>query len=372
MTKILDRYVAKNFLWGYFIAFMVLMGMRIVIDLFVNLDEFAEHADLGTADVLFNIFRFYGYQSAMYFRDFAGMITVVAAVFSLAKMTRNNELIAVMASGVSLKRVITPIIILAVLLSGIAVLDQELVIPRIADKLVRTHDELPGQESYPIWFMEDEKNSLFCTSHYREKTETMEPVTIIVRGQETPTRWQTMGKIQADKAVYDPQRKGWELINGEYFEINRNTEKDAIVQKPLPVAFYKSDVTPEDIPQRRKQTYKSLLSFNQLSMLEKQRKRIKDLAELYSQKHFHITDPLINIIMLLIALPVLVCRDPKAMKTSIGLSFVLTTLCFIVTFVCKMMATEVVFNQVRPELWAWAPVFIFAPIVVIELDSMKT
>ena len=50
--KILDRYVVKNFLIGYAIAFCVLLGLRIIIDLFVNLDEFAENADdLGTLAV---------------------------------------------------------------------------------------------------------------------------------------------------------------------------------------------------------------------------------------------------------------------------------------------------------------------------------
>jgi hypothetical protein len=37
-----------------------------------------------------------------------------------------------------------------------------------------------------------------------------------------------------------------------------------------------------------------------------------------------------------------------------------------------MAATEVFFNQVRPEMWAWLPVFIFFPIAAMELDSMKT
>ena len=46
--KILDKYVAKNFLIGYAIAFAVLIGMRITIDLFANLDEFTEHANLNT------------------------------------------------------------------------------------------------------------------------------------------------------------------------------------------------------------------------------------------------------------------------------------------------------------------------------------
>ena len=48
------------------------------------------------------------------------MITVVAAAFSLGKMVRYNELTAIMASGVSLKSVITPIVVLSIALSGFA------------------------------------------------------------------------------------------------------------------------------------------------------------------------------------------------------------------------------------------------------------
>ena len=95
--RILDRYIAKNFLTGYMIAFLVLVGLRIVIDLFINLDEFTEN-DANTAwMVIKNMLDYYGTQSFLYFRDFAGMITVVAAAFSLGKLIRNNELVAIMA-----------------------------------------------------------------------------------------------------------------------------------------------------------------------------------------------------------------------------------------------------------------------------------
>ena len=96
------------------------------------------------------------------------------------------------------------------------------------------------------------------------------------------------------------------------------------------------------------------------------------MAQLSSQKHFHITDPLINLVMLMISLPILVCRDPKSVKSAVMISFALTGACFIFTFVCKILATEMIFDRVMPELWAWLPVFIFLPIAFIELDSMKT
>ena len=371
--KILDKYIAKNFVVGYLITFCVLMGLFIVVDLFINLDEFAESSDLGTLAVLNKVRMYYGAQSVLWFRDLAGIITVVAATFSLARLTTNNELVAVLASGVSLKRVMAPIIFLAILLTGLLVLDQEYAIPKLANQLVRAHDAMGEDEAYEVWFMSDSAGSLFCTDRYDEKTQTMRRPTIILRKSPGGLIYEATGKIEADSATYDSELKGWDLVNGSLRKIVRGDTEAGIILKPEPVDFYPTDLTPQDIPLRRQENYKSLLSFRQLlDLTRKKGTPVKDQAELCLQQHSRITKPIINLVMLLVALPVLVCRDPKMMKSAIMTSFGITAACFVVTFVCDMMATEVFLDQVRPELWAWAPVFIFLPIAVIEIDSMKT
>jgi len=371
--KILDRYIARNFIVGYLIVLVVLMGLCIVIDLFINLDEFAEHSDLGTWKVLSNMATYYGAQSALYFRYLAGFITVIAALFSLGRMIWANELIAVMASGTSLKRIVAPVVLLSILFTGLLVVDQELIIPPLANQLVRPHDALPGEQIYDVWFMSDGNGSLINTKNFDEKTLTMQKPTIIIRKPIPDSiRWHVIGEIKADSATYNRQKGRWELENGIFRKIVKQDEQLALNQQPEPVPFYQSDVTPEDIPVRRQEDYKSLLSSAQLARLAKKGTRVKDLAELYSQKHFRITDPVINMVMLMVALPILVCRDPKAMKSAILISFAVTIACFVVTFACRMVATEVIFNQVRPELWPWVPVFVFLPVAFIEFDSMKT
>jgi len=364
--KILDRYVAKNFLIGYGIAFCVLLGLRIIIDLFVNLDEFAEHSDLGTLVVIKNILFFYGLNSTVYFRDFAGMITVVAAAFSLGRMVRTGELVAVVASGVSLKRVIAPIIVLAIMLTGLLIVDQELIIPSLADKLVRSQDDLPGREVYDVRFISDSKGSLICTRKFDVKTATLYRPTIITRRLKTGSLiWDVTGRIDAQSAVYNAKTKRWDLVGG----IFTPKQSTGDVQ---PMAFYESDITPKDIPIRLQAENKTLLSSRQLASLAKQNTKVKDLAQLYSQKHFRITDPIINMIMLMVCLPILVRRDRRAMKSAVMLSFAVTGVCMITNFVCRLLAAEIVCGVVMPEIWAWVPIFIFLPIVFIELDSMKT
>lgn len=365
--KILDRYVAKNFLIGYSIAFCVLIGLRVVIDLFVNLDEFTEHADLGTLAVIKNMFIFYCLNITLYFRDFAGAITVVAAAFSLGKMVRLNELIAMMASGVSLKRVIAPLVFLALLLTGLLVIDQELVIPSISEKLARTQDDIPGQESYDVWFITDSQGSLICSQKFDVKTSTLYQPTIIIRHKTETGMWDVTGQISAEKAVDVHENGNWIFVNGRFIG------KDSL-KGPQPVDSYISDITAKDIPVRRDSEHMAWLSWGQLATLAAQAQhgaKIKDIRQLYSQKNFRVTEPVINLAMLLVCLPILVCRDPRSIKSAIMISFSMVGMCFIITFICKMLAPEAdSFYQIG--FWAWLPVFIFLPTAFIELDLMKT
>lgn len=367
--KILDRYVIKNFLIGYVIAFAVLIGLRIIIDLFVNLDEFTEQSDLGTWVAIERVVVYYGLNCTLYFRDFAGMITVVAAAFSFGRMVRSNELVAVMASGVSLKRLIGPIMVLAILLTGLLVVNQELIIPPLASKLVRDRDAIPGEESYDVWFMSDDNGSLICSRKFDVETSTLYKPTIILRRQKPEPNsweWEVTGLIRAEQATYNYQTRVWDLVNG------RKIEKGSRERARAVASYDSGDLLPQDIPVRRTSGYKTLLSSKQLAALAAQKTKIKDVAQLWSQKHFRITDPIINLIMLMVSLPILVCRAPKAMKSAVMISFATTAACFITTFACKIFATEAVLGRVRPELWAWLPVLIFLPIAFIQFDSMKT
>jgi lipopolysaccharide export system permease protein len=382
--KILDRYIAKNFLYGYFISLFVMIGMFLTIDLFMNLDEFAELLGATDAtghimslkDVALNVVRFYSIRCALWYKDMAGMIIVIAAVFSLARMTRSNELVAVMASGVSLKRILAPILLLSVLLTGLMVADQELVIPKYAYELTREHDELSYENAYDIWFFGDGNGSLFCSKNYDEKTQTLDEPFIIMRekveGRDEDI-YRVTGKIHAASAVYDAERGGWILTDGRQMRLGGDNIEQIQGRQPESVEFYPSNLTAADIPVRKREGFKALLSLRQLTELENNPGvRMTDLATLALQKHSRITDPIVNLIMLMVALPVLVCRDPKAMKTAVLISFLTTLSCFLVVFICELFATEVFFGQIRPAIWAWAPIFIFFPVAIIEIDSMRT
>ncbi len=366
--KILDRYIAVNFLVGYAIAFCVLIGLWTIIDLFVNLDEFAERMDMGVWAVAKNIVTYYGLNVTLYFRDLAGVITVVAASFSLGRMVRTNELVAMIASGVSAQRIVGPVLVLAILFTGLWVVDQEIIIPSISDKLVRSHSDVPGQEYFKAEFIVDGNGSLIYSTRFDVKTSAFQRPMIITRQvTDRPGIWEVTGRITADQAVFNPQTGEWDLVNGVFI----GTGMQDVIR---PVKSYSApNLLPKDVPILCESKHASLFSSRQLSSLAAQNTKIRDVAQLCSLKHFRITDPIINLTMLMVSLPVLISRDPRSMKSRILTSFALTATCFVVTFICKMLATEIVIaGRVMPELWAWLPLFIFVPVAFVELDTIQT
>jgi lipopolysaccharide export LptBFGC system permease protein LptF len=250
------------------------------------------------------------------------------------------------------------------------VADQELLIPAVSDKLVRSHSDVPGREHFKAQFIVDGNGSLIYSGRFDVQTSTFNKPMIITRRVMDPNRpgiWEVTGRITADKAVFNYQTGVWDLVNGVFVGTG---PKDSV---RVATTYSAPTLLPKDIPIICESKHASLFSSRQLTALAAQSTKIRDVAQLSSLKHFRITDPIINLTMLMVSLPVLICRDPRMMKSRILVSFALTATCFVVTFLCKMLATEVVIaGRVMPELWAWLPLFIFVPVAFIELDTIQT
>ena len=75
-----------------------------------------------------------------------GMVLMGAMGFTLSQVVRHRELVAMLASGISLRRAARPILLVAALMTLVQVLDQELVLPRIAPLLTRDHGDAGKHE----------------------------------------------------------------------------------------------------------------------------------------------------------------------------------------------------------------------------------
>jgi lipopolysaccharide export LptBFGC system permease protein LptF len=181
--RILDRYIVRSFLYAALLWFVVLMSMRILADLFINLDEFAEQGK--TAGLMIShVASYYGYQSLTYLSQLGGVIIVAAATFTLAMMGHTNELTAMLASGVSLHRVVWPIILCSLVLGGILIIDQELIIPCVASMLVRHRDDVEVQNAFRMSFVPDGSGAVWRADSFIPWESRMVRPAVFIRDEE--------------------------------------------------------------------------------------------------------------------------------------------------------------------------------------------
>lgn len=149
----LDRYIVSFFLWHFVLCLFAVVGLYVVIDTFAKLDEFAEQATFWAQ--LRWIVRYHAYQVPVLLGQFLPVVTLLAALISLARLARNNELNAIKAAGVSLQRTICPVLVAALGIGLLGALNQELLVPSLEHGILNTRLALKGEDVYDDLFVYD-------------------------------------------------------------------------------------------------------------------------------------------------------------------------------------------------------------------------
>ena len=377
--KIIDRYVFFSFLRNYLISFMVLIGMYIVLDMvfhFDNLskvDSAAEAAGVDTtAAMLANILDYYFFQSFLFFVHLSGIIPVVAAAFTLLRLSRFNELTAMLAAGVPLLRVAAPVIIASVVLNALLIVDQEVLIPALIPKLTRSHNEIHSStRQFSVEMIQDENNSLlraarFVPSGPQARTPTMLDVDVLERDE----RLMTYAKITAKRAEWDGRESAWRL--DEAVRVAGLLPDE--VPRTEAVAVWRTNITPQEIDLHRNTDFAELLSTERINALLERPKSF-GAGNLHRIKHARFTQPIMNVILLLLAIPCVLTREPGKLKQGATLCLLLTGLAMGSIFLSQQLANNPPKPQLAaqwPAIMAWVPIFLFGPLSVYLLDRVKT
>lgn len=373
---IIDRYLLRQFMRTFLICFVSLTGLYVVIDAFTNLEDFLRYAD-ECGGLLPILGHFYLFKSIWFFDRAAALLMLVAAMFPIAWMQRHNEMTALQAAGISRIRIATPVIAAAIGVAVLAAANRELLLPRFRKELARRAQDLTGDVGQPL------------TPHLDNQTD------VILGGKRTFADRQRIEKpkfllphdlrdyglqVAAENAFYRPPQGtrpgGYLLVDvkqpgdlGERPSLRLGespvviTPRDADWLKPNQ-CFVVSGVSFEQLAAG--DAFRRFSSWRQL-VVGLRNPSLSFGADMRVAVHARPVQPLLDVTLLFLGLPLIVSRDHRNVFVATGLCMGVVSVFMLVVMGCHQLGTSLVLD---PALAAWVPLMLFVPAAVWMAESM--
>ena len=124
--KRMDWYIIKKFIGTYIYSIVLIISISIVFDVNENLAKFTNyHAPLRAI-----VFDYYANFVPYFANLFSALFVFIAVIFFTSKLAGNSEIIAMLACGMSFKRLLRPYLISAALIAALNLFLGAYVIPR--------------------------------------------------------------------------------------------------------------------------------------------------------------------------------------------------------------------------------------------------
>ncbi len=355
---ILDRYVGGLFVAAYATAFLLVVGLTELLYLAAHLDHFEPWPD-GTTVPATEIARFYLLNVPFTFLQVAPFVTMIAGLFTVSRMVRNNETVAVMAAGVSARRLLLPVLaggaLAALSMFGVREWSAVAIAPQrdaLLDKLDNQRSERVFEN---VWF-KDHAGDVVHIKRF-QRTDAWRFVGLVVISKRHGAHFQD----HADSGVWIESEEGgrWELQNG----VRRRVDDP----KDPSQALEGVDFTPADVLVAIKGQERPLdLSFSEIDALAR---RDPDSSEYQTLLQYNLTFPLANLVLLLVALPLMLGRERGRHLDGLVAGCLLCLVYFAADFVSRALGME---GALSPMLASWLPVLVFGSLGVVLLESART
>jgi LPS export ABC transporter permease LptG len=219
--SLLDRYVFRSFLEPLVLCCGAFIGIWLIFDLSSHGAEFSSAASFE------QVVEYYSCQMPQVVLIILPIAVLLALLFSLSRMSRSNEVIAMLFAGRSLIRILSPLISTAAILSGICLwLNYEMApqaeaLKRMAmDDIRKAKGAAASDEVKGHLFKDRISSRTWYVRRLKLSSPVMEGVQIIEQDSEgNPTR-----KCYAEKATHDFAKQQWILQRGLIVDVNAQGE----------------------------------------------------------------------------------------------------------------------------------------------------
>ena len=204
--RILDRYIMRKFLGTFAFALALIIVIVVVFDAVEKIDNFIELKAPLKAIMLDYYVNFIPF----FINQFSGLFTFIAVIFFTSKMAYQTEIIAILSSGVSFRRLMWPYFLSALTIAVISIALNMFIIPKANEhrlefesqylakgiRAKQTYDQHIYRQIYPGTFA--------YIRGYRGDTQKAQFLAI-----EKYDSNKIVGILEAQTVTFDPETRRW-------------------------------------------------------------------------------------------------------------------------------------------------------------------
>jgi len=314
--KVLDRYIVRRFLFIFLVAILAFLLIFHIVDVSEKIDKYIKH-NLTMAE----IGSYYLYQLPFFIHIILPMSLLLASVFTIGKLGKDNELAAIKSSGISLYRVSVPLLFIGLVLSVFSFFFEDIVvIPASRQRVSMEQNELrgrrqPRQRVFENIMYQDSPQCNIVISRFSTKNQIAQKATIQYTRDHTLVR-----RIDIPRMKWEPESRQWRLLNFKirYFDAAGNET----VSEIIPDSLITLNLDPQDLIQTtlkpETMRYRELSNF-----IRRLQQSGNDPRRWLVDQNFKVAFSLTNFIVILFGIPLAASKHKKGISFGAGISLVI-------------------------------------------------
>ncbi|HDN67493.1 MAG: LPS export ABC transporter permease LptG [Candidatus Latescibacterota bacterium] len=238
--RLISRYIIRQFCPWLLVNLAAFIGIFIVVDLIENLDKFIDR-HLQVVQIIHYYILYIPHIIIL----MLPVAMLLSALFSIGELSRNNEITAIKASGISLYQVILPLLGFALLVSLFSLVFGETVVPvanRLKENIKEGREKRITRIDRTNVFLQDIHDQIIFVRYYNAKKKSARDVSIQKYSDSSLVR-----RVDAKRMLW--KNGGWELHQGKIREFTGDqlTERTFVSLRAEGLT-----IVPEDLARRQK------------------------------------------------------------------------------------------------------------------------
>jgi len=350
IPQLLDIYLLRSFLYYFFLLTVGFILLFEVFTFFELLDDIAQHRTR-----LLDVINYFIYLASYLFYQLAPLAALVAVLVTLGIMTKNNELVAFKAGGISLYRISLPLLLAGLLLTGALIGLDDTYLPYANQRQDALRNQIKGRPAQTYY--QPRRQWIFGQHAKVYNYEFFDPDQQLFGNLNVfeldPATFDIKRRVFASRAHWDNQQGVWILESGWVRDFDRGhvTRYEPFLANALKELNEPPSYFNREVRQSYQMTWWELRQY-----IGDLRQAGFDVARLSVQLQKKLSFPLIAPIIILLAIPFSILVGTRGAIGGLATGVAIAIVYWAASALTEAMGSV---GQLPPLLAGWAPDTIF-------------